>query len=266
MNVRAIGDSTQSLYEAINARLVEYLRQHFRVTVERDQLTDIQSFLVTPSRAGRPRVLVLDAGVSPAETTYLLTHTAAHLLLGHADRPFATIVESKRSGLRARHTDASWHADQERQADSLTAALLTGSDRSTSELLSTTRPPREDDSQSTPIAAVARAISDTLIGRRHPLWQRAVVPALTRQLLLGTLRLLRSMYHRADGRRVLARGLLVNNLREAYCLAELMTICRPTAKLAAAAPPLGPVPADVRSWPELSELAEQPAPDPSRLN
>jgi hypothetical protein len=217
-------DSVPALYGAIHAALEGFLYEHFGVVVRSEPLSGLRSYLVTSPRPGAPKVLVLGDQVGEAERAYLLTHTAAHLLLGHACRPFATILEPRRTaGGRAIRQEA-WQEEQERHADLLTAALLWGSEREASDALGRHAGLPRDGAIRELAGAIARALSRLLFGHRHRAWQSALFSATGRRAVLGALRLGRALYHRSGARRALARESVVCDLREVYCLTELVAM------------------------------------------
>src|SRR5207253_1525178 len=59
-------------------------------------LPELLGFVVTSPKPGKKDALVIAANATPAEQLYVYIHTAAHLLLGHGERPFATLLERRR--------------------------------------------------------------------------------------------------------------------------------------------------------------------------
>lgn len=252
MIARAPVDSVPALYGAIHTALERFLGDHFGVVVRSERLSGLRSYLVTSPRPGAPKVLVLADRVGEAERAYLLTHTAAHLLLGHACRPFATILEPRRrSGGAAIRLEA-WQEEQERHADALTAALLWGSEHEAMETLQRHAGLPPDAARRALVGVMAQTLSRLLFGHRHRAWQAALFSAAGRRAVLGALRLGRALYHRSGARRALARGAVVCDLREVYCLTELVAM-RPEGLLGR-----GPAPEEARggeaAWRDIREV------------
>jgi len=217
-------DSVPALYRAMRDELAGYLREHFGVTLQYETLSDLQGYLVASRRPRAPIVLVLGDHLTELEQVYLLTHTAAHLLLGHAGRPFATILEPRRTrdGLSLQLDD--WQAEQERDADLLTGAILRGSDHGTDDALRRHAGLPPDDVSGEVGLMLARSLSRLLVGHRRRAWKLALVSGVTRTAVLHGLRLVRAVSHRSGVRRALAGGPVVRDLRELYCLVELATV------------------------------------------
>jgi hypothetical protein len=269
-------DSVPALYRALHGDLAGYLRDHFGVVVRYESLVGLQSYLVTSPRPGAPPiVLVVGDHVTEAEKVYLFTHTAAHLLLGHAGRPFATILEPRRtSGGTSVRLDE-WQVQQERHADLLTGAILWGSEQDAADALWRYAGVPPDAAYRQIALGMARSLSQLLLGHKHRVWQMALISGLTRRAVFRGLRLVRALYHRSGTRKALACGPVVRDLREVYCLTELVTMAPDLLRAGRAVAPTAPAAdpsasqSSVTTWLDIGELptwrhsADQ---DRSRLN
>lgn len=224
MSAGVAADSVTALYRAMNGALAGYLGEHFGVAVHYEPLSDLQGYLVTSPRPGAPKVLVLGEHLTEVEKVYLCTHTAAHLLLGHAGRPFATILEPRRTrgGPSLRLDD--WQVRQEQHADLLTGAILWGSEQGAGEALGRYAGAPPDAAYRQIAPGMARTLSRLLVGHRHRAWKLALDTGPTRKAIRHGLRLARAAYHRSGVRHALAAEPVVRDLREVYCLTELVTM------------------------------------------
>ena len=228
MNAAVAATSVPSLYRSMSCELAEYLSDHFRVTVHEEKLSDLLGYLVTSgTTSGRPaaaRSLVVSDDATDAERLYVFVHTAAHLLLGHADRPFATILEPRRTprGPSIRLED--WQLRQDLHAAALTAAILWGCDDDAEEAMGE-GPAADRGAVARQIAlGTARSLSGLLPGHKYRALRRALVSGSTRRAILGGLRIARAAYHRSGARGVLANDPVVRQLRQVYCLTELAAV------------------------------------------
>ena len=196
MSAGVAADSVPALYRAMSDELAGYLREHFGVIVHYEKLSDLQGYLVASPRPSAPKALVLGEHVTQVEKVYLLTHTAAHLLLGHAGRPFATILEPRRTRRGPSLQLDDWQVQQERQADLLTGALLWGSEQGTGDALWRYAGLAPDAAYRQTALVMARALGRLLVGPKELGWQRALVTGLDRTGLLPGLRFVGGVSHR----------------------------------------------------------------------
>lgn len=220
MSAAVAVNSVPNLYRWMSGELAGYLYDHFRVTVHAEKLTDLLSYLVT----GTTRSLVISDDATDAERVYVFVHTAAHILLGHADRPFATILEPRRtsSGPSIRLED--WQLHQDLDASALTGAILWGWDDAAWEAIC--QDPAEEH-RATPRRidrGTIRSISGMLPGHRYRAFQRALGSGSARRAILRGLRIARATYHCFGAHGVLANDPVVRELRQVYCLTELAAI------------------------------------------
>ena len=217
--------SVPNLYQSMSRELVEYLDEHFRVTVYEEKLSDLLGYLVTPGGPGAPRSLVISDSATDAERLYIFVHTAAHILLGHADRPFATILEPRRTphGPSIRLDD--WQRRQDLHADILAGAILWGSEEHAWEVIGEDAAADRDPASRPMIdLGTVRSISGLLPGHKYRTLQRALMTGSTRGAILRGLRIARAAYHRSGARAVLANEPVIRELREVYCLTELAAV------------------------------------------
>jgi hypothetical protein len=224
----AVATSVPSLYRSLSGDLVEYLADHFQVTVHAETLSDLLGYLVAAGPGGARRSLVISDEATDAERLYVFVHTAAHLLLGHADRPFATIVEPRRTPRGSTIHFEEWQLRQDRDAAALTAAILWGceEDARTAMLAgpSSTDPRSGETSGDQAALGTARSLSGLLPGHKYRALRRALVSGSTRKAILGGLRIARAAYHRTGARGVFANDRVVRELRQVYCLTELAAV------------------------------------------
>lgn len=273
-------DSLPRLYRAVGDELTAILRDRLRVVIYEEPLVDLLGYLVTSRSPSATRALVVAADATAAERVYLFVHTAAHVLLGHADRPFSTILEPRRGrarGARATCQLTDTQLRQDQQADLLTGAILWGCRREAGTALERYAVRRDPLARQAALEA-AGVMSGLLLGHKYPNLQRALVCGLARKAVLQGLRLARAAYHGLSGvRAALTRGAVVRDLREIYYLTELVTVVpelAPSWRRGLPAADLRPAPGELEQaspiWLELARpSAEPPASrreDPSRRN
>ncbi|MCC7104313.1 MAG: hypothetical protein IT307_04155 [Chloroflexi bacterium] len=220
-------DSLPQLYRAMSDELTAYLHDHFRVTVSTEELSDLLGYLVTARRPSAAKSLVVAEDATDAEKVYLFVHTAAHILLGHADRPFGTILEPRRTrrgnGQPAFQLDAR-QVQRDRQADALARAIIWGREKEAANLIRRYAGRRDAIYLHAALEA-GRTMSGLLLGHKYPRLQRALVSRVTRKAVLKGLRIARAAYHGLAGiREALSHGNVVRDLREVYYLTELATL------------------------------------------
>ena len=215
-------DSVPRLYRSMSDELAGYLSDHFRVTVHEEKLADLLSYLVTSGKRGATKSLVISEDASDAERVYLFVHTAAHILLGHADRPFATILEPRRTPRGPSIQLDEWQLQQDLHADTLTGAILWGCDDDDWEALWGDTAPVHDLASRQIALGTARSISGVLPGHKYRALQRALAFGSTRKAILRGLRIARAAFHRSGARGALANDPVIRRLRQVYCLTELV--------------------------------------------
>jgi hypothetical protein len=223
MSVAVAVQTVPHLYRSMSGELADYLYDHFGVTVHSEKLVDLLGYLVTAGPHSPAKSLVISEGATDAERLYLFVHAAAHILLGHADRPFATILEPRRAPREPSIRLEEWQLRQDLQADALTSAILWGCEDDAWEEI---RGEAGADDPATRQMALgtARSIGELLPGHKYRGLQRALVSGFTRKAILQGLRIARAAYHRSGPSGALAPELVVRQLRQVYCLTELVAV------------------------------------------
>jgi hypothetical protein len=212
--------SLDALYQSTCDHLRQTLEQAFGVETRFAPLPELLGFVVTATKAGRKDALVIAADATPAEQLYVYVHTAAHLLLGHGERPFATLLEHRR--VPGDSPLAPWEEQEHREADALASAIFWGALGDRHSELPLRHSERSEESRRG--AGGAHALSQTLFGRHHHLLRRGLRIRVTRPWVLFALKLARSAFHRSGARHAMAEDPIVQGLREIYCLTEVVSI------------------------------------------
>lgn len=122
----------RSLFGVLNLRLMRMLENEYGIELNRVELKELMGFFIRSMRVNVKHALTINQNLSGADLTYILVHTVAHVLLGHAERPFATILEP----FRTRNGEytvrggklSEWESLQHQQADILTRTTFTAED------------------------------------------------------------------------------------------------------------------------------------------
>ena len=217
-------DSVPTLYRSMSRDLTDYLEERLGVTVYEEKLSDLLSYLVTSGGPGAPKALVISDAATDAGRLYAYVHSAAHILLGHADRPFATILEPRRTphGPSIRLDD--WQLRQDLDADVLTGAILWGCEDEAWEAIGWDLAPAHDAASRRLALGTVRSISGLLPGHRYRAIQGALLSSSTRRAILRALKIARAAYHRSGVHSVFANEPVIRELREVYCLTELVAV------------------------------------------
>jgi hypothetical protein len=215
--------SVDHIYASTCALLESYLRAHLNVVVRFALLPELQAFVVSPREARDATSLVIADDVPASQRIYLYIHTAAHILLGHMKRPFATILEPRRGPQGALILLPKWEVEQQKQADALASVIFWGCQKSAWDATWQHLSDGFDGEASAQALQRAGHLSELLLGKRHRVLQRGLGGAVTRKALLLTLKLARATYYRTGLRPAVAHEPLVQTLRELYCVTEVVS-------------------------------------------
>ncbi len=172
-------------------RLRGHLEADLGVRTRFAPMPDVRALLVSPAASDGAKALVVASDASAAERIYLYVHVAAHMALGH-HLPLVTIVEGT-PGL-SRIGDARRH----HEAEQLARAMWWG---------------RSDGDLGAPRLVRGSAVLRGLVSR-----------GITRAALRSVLLALRAAYYDLRIERALARTPLAAWLRDALCVAAVVSV------------------------------------------
>jgi len=214
--------STSEVYSTLCNALAAYLSERLSVEIRFTPLPSLIGFLVASHKPGVKHGLVVSACASDYEKVYLYVHMAAHILLGHLDRPFATILEPSRGEVEL----AAWEVEQDRQADALASVMFWGCDRSGWETVWESAAGETRCAGKWIALGRARHISRLLPGERYKAIRTALRLGLTRKSIMLGLKLVRAAYHAIGLKNALANEHLRRAVRgpvEIYCITEMVS-------------------------------------------
>jgi hypothetical protein len=215
--------SLSELYDILLARIVGFAIGRLDITVEKEDLFDHLALYVASPYADRSAVLLIDQSLDAATSVYTLIHMAAHVILGHADRSCATIVEPRRCRRQWTTRLDDWELRQGQDADVLVNSIIWGDAgeirRGVLNLSSKTQRDERDES-----VRAAIDLSKLLLGHRHRGWRGACTNTVARRTMARALRYVSSVTRGSPVRAVRRYEHSVGALREVRLLTEIMSI------------------------------------------
>ncbi len=197
-----------------------HLEQQYDVTIREENLDGLMGFMIT-SPFHRHRALSIAADTTDAEKIYLLLHIAAHVLLGHAARPFATFLEPRVAGAHGTLTSNNRRHEEHKQADMLAHAVLLGcDDRTWSWFVRTSGIEHEPFRDA--LRQQARDICVLLPGYYTAALWRVVSLSFVRQMVILGLNVGRRLYHLSKLREMDDVRIALSPVRRIYWRTEMV--------------------------------------------
>jgi len=203
------------------------LNESLRVEVQVVPL-DTQMGLAVSSISGR-RKFLLDAGLEETEKVILMVHLTAHILLGHLDHPFASILEQKSDRQLA---EISSHERLEHEdALALTWAALRGDENLIERIYSsenqTGRESKDFELAKETALALSRLLPRYIFspGQKFRILRQAIKGGLTvdgLRVAFGIARLVYMGLCRMGARSLLANAAITRQARGIYYLGEFL--------------------------------------------